>query len=103
MLPPRVADRQDAVPRPAAAGTVACLQFEKAELGVPAAQAEVDDLMQSLYGNVRGGGPRRIFAESADQLALEDADAAAKVPARPPPEASCLPALAGLCVCAGGA
>ncbi|PSC72094.1 HIRA isoform X1 [Micractinium conductrix] len=61
-------------------GTVACLQFAPSELGTPNTQEEMDKIYQELYGSVRGAtGGRRLFAESADQLALEAAaaDAAA--------------------------
>lgn len=63
--------------RPIPAGTLACFQFAAAELGKPHTQEELDAVFQQLYGTTRvAAGSKRLFAESADQLALERAAAA---------------------------
>ncbi|KAL4441231.1 hypothetical protein ABPG77_011468 [Micractinium sp. CCAP 211/92] len=59
-------------------GTVASFQYSPAELGKPHTQEELESLFEELYGTRQAGraGGRRLFAESADQLALEAAAAA---------------------------
>ncbi|KAL4452249.1 hypothetical protein ABPG75_007911 [Micractinium tetrahymenae] len=59
-------------------GTVACFQYSPAELGKPHSQEELESLFEELYGTRQAGraGGKRLFAESADQLALEAAAAA---------------------------
>ncbi|BDA47922.1 Protein HIRA [Coccomyxa sp. Obi] len=67
-------------------GTVAILQFEAKELGVPLKQGEVDDLLKGIYGS--SGSKQTLFVESAAQLRLEAAAAnghAAAPSTRPAP------------------
>ncbi len=53
-------------------GTVACLQFEKSELGEAASADDMVEVMKALYGSNTGRAQKRAFAESAQQLELED-------------------------------
>ncbi|KAG7673463.1 hypothetical protein Ndes2526B_g03087 [Nannochloris sp. 'desiccata'] len=53
-------------------GTVACLQFEKSELGEVATTEDMSEVMKALYGSSTGRAQKRVFAESAEQLELEE-------------------------------
>jgi protein HIRA/HIR1 len=53
-------------------GTVACLQFEKSELGEIATAEDMSEVMKALYGSSTGRAQKRAFAESAEQLDLEE-------------------------------
>ncbi len=53
-------------------GTVACLQFEKSELGEVATAEDMSEVMKALYGSNTGRAQKRAFAESAAQLELEE-------------------------------
>jgi len=53
-------------------GTVACLQFEKSELGEVATAEDMNEVMKALYGSSTGRAQKRAFAESAEQLNLEE-------------------------------
>jgi len=55
-------------------GTVACLQFEASELGIAATTEEMTEVMRTLYGAAGGRPNKRVFAETVDQLELEDSD-----------------------------
>lgn len=57
-------------------GTVACLQFEKSELGEPASSEDMAEIMKTLYGSSTGRAMKRVFAESAEQLEMEERSAA---------------------------
>jgi protein HIRA/HIR1 len=52
-------------------GTVASFQFSPAELGRAHSREELEAIFQQLYGSAQGAHGKRLFAESADQLALE--------------------------------
>lgn len=59
--------------------SVACFQFEESELGPVASKDDMDAVMKALYGSAGGRQTKRSLIESADQLALEKASAAAPV------------------------
>lgn len=52
-------------------GTVALIQFGQEDLGTPASSGEVDEALKRLYGETRGQA-RKLFAESAEALELEE-------------------------------
>lgn len=60
---------------------MAVLQFEELELGPVAPPEQVEELLLELYGSARGAGGRRVLAESAEQLLLEE-EAAPPSPGR---------------------
>jgi protein HIRA/HIR1 len=51
------------------------MQFDKSEIGEPATEAEMGEVMRSLYGAAAGRPGKRVFAESAEQLQLEEGEA----------------------------
>jgi len=51
---------------------VACVQFGEEELGSAASSEEFADVMKQLYGAAGGRPGKRVFAESAEQLDLEE-------------------------------
>ena len=53
-------------------GTVACLQFDSSEFGAAASAADMSEVMRALYGSTEGRPNKRVFAESAEQLDLEE-------------------------------
>jgi hypothetical protein len=69
---------------------VASFQFSPAELGRAHSREELEAIFQQLYGSAQGAHGKRLFAESADQLALEAAAAKAGSPARAPAAAAAL-------------
>ncbi len=55
-------------------GTVACLRFERGEVGEPVPAEELAAMMAAVYGSAAGrAAGRRALAESAEQLQLEAA------------------------------
>lgn len=51
---------------------MACVQFGEEELGSAASSEEFADVMKQLYGAAGGRPGKRVFAESAEQLDLEE-------------------------------